>query len=73
MAGGADALRQAFGLKVWPVQRERIHDYRKRCKEALGEAAYETYYEIGRALDPDGVVSMTRAWLSSHTPPTEAA
>ena len=73
IADGADALRHAFGLKVWPRQRERIHDYRKRCRDVLGGAAYEAVYEVGRALDPDGVVSMTRAWLSSSMPPIAAS
>jgi len=62
-AGGADALRSAFGLAVWPTERERVHEYRERLRAMLGKVYYDAAYEAGRALDPDGVVTMTREWL----------
>jgi predicted ATPase/class 3 adenylate cyclase len=62
-AGAADALRHAFGLAIWPIDRKRFHEYRERCLSVLGKATYDAAYGAGRALIPDGVLEMTRGWL----------
>jgi predicted ATPase/class 3 adenylate cyclase len=62
-AGASDALRHAFGLTIWPVDRQRFHGYREQCRSVLGQARYDAAYEAGRALNRDGVVDMTRDWL----------
>jgi len=62
-AGAADALRHAFGLPIWPVDGERFHEYRERCRKVLGDAAYNAAYVAGRVLTPDGAVNVTREWL----------
>jgi hypothetical protein len=62
-AGAADSLRSVFGLALWPTERARVHECRERCRAMLGKVCYDAAYEAGRALDPDGVVRMTREWL----------
>ena len=64
-AGAADALRHAFGLEIWPVDSERCREYREQCRSFLGKARYDEAYASARALNPDAVIGMTRAWLEN--------
>ena len=62
-AGAADALREATGSVVVPVDVARHTRYRARSREVLGDAAFDAAFAAGRAMTAGDAVTGALAFL----------
>ena len=55
--GAAQALREHMGTVVHPVDRAEYDQHLALLQEALGEAAFTTAWEVGRAMTADDAIA----------------
>jgi len=60
--GAADTLLQSY-LPIWVLHRSEVVRYRTRCRELLGDAAYEAATAAGRALSREAAIDEALPWL----------
>lgn len=63
--GAADALFARLDLAVWPVDRDEYEPARELARTHLGEAAFASAYEAGRAIPLDHAIAEATAILAS--------
>ena len=71
--GAADRLFARLDLAIWPVDNADYQPTRQEARERLGEAAYATAYEAGRAMPLDQAISEAEAILASLARPSGPA
>jgi tetratricopeptide (TPR) repeat protein len=68
--GGAEAVRRAIGVGVWPTDRSTHADTESKLRSVLGPSAYEGAFDAGLGSAPDDLYRLAYAPVSPSTPST---
>ena len=64
----AGAIRDTIGSPISPAERDRHDPAMRRLRDALGEAEYQTTWDVGRTSGFEDTVETALSWLSGVQP-----